>query len=47
MSTGAVTVAVHRLRARYGELVRAEIANTVESPAEVEGELRQLFAALA
>ena len=35
-----------RLRARYGELLRAEIAQTVSSPDEIEAELRHLFAAL-
>jgi DNA-directed RNA polymerase specialized sigma24 family protein len=44
---GAVKVAVHRLRQRYRELLRAEIAETVASPVEVEDELRNLFAALA
>lgn len=47
ISAGAVAVAVHRLRQRYGELVRAEIAETVDDPGEVEAELRQLFAALS
>ena len=46
-SEGAVKVAVHRLRQRYRDLLRAEIADTVASPAEVEDELRSLFAALA
>jgi RNA polymerase sigma-70 factor (ECF subfamily) len=46
-SEGAVKVAVHRLRQRYREVLRAEIADTVASPAEVEDELRNLFAALA
>lgn len=46
LSSGAVAVTVHRLRQRYGELVRAEIAETVASPDEVEEELRELFAAL-
>jgi len=41
-----VKVAVHRLRQRYRELLRAEIANTVASPDEVDDELRHLFAAL-
>ena len=44
---GAVKVAVHRLRQRYRELLRAEIADTVASPGEVEDEIRNLFAALA
>ena len=46
MSEGAVKVAAHRLRHRYRELLREEIANTVAGPEEVEEELRQLFAAL-
>jgi RNA polymerase sigma-70 factor (ECF subfamily) len=44
---GAVKVAVHRLRQRYREVLRAEIADTVASPGEVEDELRNLFAALS
>jgi RNA polymerase sigma-70 factor (ECF subfamily) len=46
MSEGAVKVAVHRLRRRYRELLRAEIADTVANPAAVDDELRELFAAL-
>lgn len=46
MSEGAVKVAAHRLRQRYRELLREEIANTVSGPEEIEEELRQLFAAL-
>ena len=46
-SEGALKVAIHRLRERYRMLLRAEIANTVGSPAEVDEELRQLFAALS
>jgi DNA-directed RNA polymerase specialized sigma24 family protein len=45
-SEGAFKVAVHRLRQQYGELVRAEIAQTVASPAEVDQELHYLLAAL-
>ena len=44
---GAVKVAVHRLRQRYREVLRAEIADTVARPGAVEDELRNLFAALA
>jgi RNA polymerase sigma-70 factor (ECF subfamily) len=44
---GAVKVAVHRLRQRYREVLRAEIADTVAGPGEVEDEIRNLFAALA
>jgi RNA polymerase sigma factor (sigma-70 family) len=43
MKAGAVAVAVHRLRQRYGELLRAEIAQTVTSPKEVEEEMHHLF----
>lgn len=46
-SEAAVKVAVHRLRRRYRELLRAEIAQTVASPAEVEDEIRYLFAVLS
>jgi len=46
LSEGAVKVAAHRLRQRYRELLREEIAQTVSGPGEVEEELRQLFLAL-
>ena len=45
MSEGAVKVAVHRLRKRYGELLRAEIALTVGGADEVQEEIRYLIAA--
>ena len=45
-SEGALKVAVHRLRKRYRELFRQEIADTVADPAEVESELRYLAVAL-
>jgi len=38
-----VAVTVFRLRERYIELVRAEVAQTVRSPAEIESELRYLI----
>ena len=47
MTEGAVKVAVHRLRRRYRELVRDEIAQTVTTEAQVDEEIRDLFAALA
>lgn len=47
MSEGAVKVAVHRLRQRYRAILRSEIAQTVATEADVEDELRDLFAALA
>ena len=45
-SEGALKVAIHRLRKRYRELFRQEIADTVADPSEVESELRFLAAAL-
>ena len=46
ISEGALKVAVHRLRKRYRELFRQEIADTVADPGDVESELRFLAAAL-
>lgn len=46
MTEGAVKNAIHRLRRRYRELLRDEIAQTVADPSEVDEEIRQLFAAL-
>jgi RNA polymerase sigma-70 factor (ECF subfamily) len=46
-SEGALKVAVHRLRKRYRELFRQEIADTVADPADVESELRSLAAVLS
>ena len=46
-SEGAIKVAVHRLRQRYRELLRAEIADTIANPGEIDDEIRNLFAALA
>lgn len=43
MTEGAVKVAVHRLRQRYGELLRAEVARTVGSEAEIAEELHHLI----
>ena len=47
MTEGALRVTVHRLRQRYRELLRAEIASTVASPDQVDDEIRSLFAAAA
>jgi RNA polymerase sigma-70 factor (ECF subfamily) len=47
LSEAAVKVAVHRLRQRYRELLRAEIADTVASPQEVDAEMRHLLNVLA
>ena len=47
MGEGVVRVAVHRLRRRYGELLRREVAHTVASEEEVDEELRYLFQVLS
>lgn len=47
LSPDAVKMAVCRLRGRYRDLLREEIAHTVDGPAEVEEEIRHLFAVLA
>jgi len=46
MTEGAVKVAVHRLRQKYRESLRAEIAQTVAAEGDVEDELNQLRVAL-
>lgn len=43
VSETAVKVAIHRLRARLRELVRTEVAATVQDSSEVAGELRYLI----
>jgi RNA polymerase sigma-70 factor (ECF subfamily) len=46
MGEGAVKMAALRLRRRYAELLRLEIAHTVGKPEEVEEEIRHLMAVL-
>ena len=46
VSEGTVKAAVHRLRQKYRQLLRDEIAQTVAEPGEVDEELRHLFAVL-
>ena len=46
MSEGAVKVAIHRLRQRFREAVKTEIAQTVRDAADVDDELRHLLAVL-
>ena len=46
ITESAVKSAVHRMRGRFGNLVRDEVAQTVKDPKEVDDELRHLFAAL-
>lgn len=43
----ALRTTVHRLRRRYGELLRQQVAQTTASPAEVDEELRYLLGALS
>jgi len=43
MSETAVKVAIHRLRVRFRELIRAEVAATVHDPDETADELRHLI----
>ena len=43
---GALKMAVQRLRHRYGEILREEVAITVPNPQDVETELRYLLTVL-
>ncbi len=47
LSEGNVKVAVHRLRQRFREVLRAEVAQTVNRPEDVEEELRYLIGVLS
>ena len=47
MNEGAIKVAIHRLRKRFRELVKAEVAGTVRDPAELQAELSYLVTVLA
>lgn len=47
MTEGAMRVAVHRLRRRYRDALRDEIAQTVSTEEEINQEIRHLFSALA
>jgi RNA polymerase sigma-70 factor (ECF subfamily) len=46
MTANALKVAVHRLKRRFRQLLKAEVAGTLDDPALVEAEMRELFAAL-
>ena len=46
LSSGAVKVAVYRLRQRYRELLRAVVAQTVNDPREIDDEVRHLVEVL-
>jgi DNA-directed RNA polymerase specialized sigma24 family protein len=46
VADASVAVLVHRMRQRYRQLVRAQVAQTITSPAELEEEMRHLFEVL-
>ena len=46
ISANAAKVAAHRLRKRYRDLLRAEVAHTLADPQEIDQEIRALFAAV-
>jgi RNA polymerase sigma-70 factor (ECF subfamily) len=47
ISVGAAKVAAHRLRRRYRDLLRGELAQTVADPADIDDEICWLFQALS
>jgi len=47
MSVPAITSAIHRMRGRFRMLLHEEIANTVQTPDDVEAELHHMLAALS
>ena len=47
MTVEAVAVGIHRLRRRYGALLREEVARTVAGPDDIEDEMRHMRAVLA
>jgi DNA-directed RNA polymerase specialized sigma24 family protein len=46
VADSSVAVLVHRLRQRYRQLVRAQVAQTITSPTELDEEMRHLFEVL-
>jgi RNA polymerase sigma-70 factor (ECF subfamily) len=46
MTEGAIKTSMHRLRKRYGILLREEVSATVQDPAEVDEEIRYLFSVI-
>ena len=47
LTEGALKVAVHRMRKRFRELVREEIARTLDAPEDIDAEMRHLVEALS
>jgi RNA polymerase sigma factor (sigma-70 family) len=46
VSAGAIDVSVHRLRQRFGSLLREQVSQTVSSEAEVDEEIRYLISVI-
>jgi RNA polymerase sigma factor (sigma-70 family) len=46
VSVGAIDVAIHRIRQRFGTLLRLQVARTVASEAEIEEEIRYLISVI-
>jgi RNA polymerase sigma-70 factor (ECF subfamily) len=47
LTESAVKSALHRLRQRYRELIREEVAHTVADPAEIDEEIRYLIVVMS
>jgi RNA polymerase sigma-70 factor (ECF subfamily) len=47
ISESAVKSAIHRLRRRYAQVLREEVARTVSGPEEIDDEIRNLLAAVS
>lgn len=43
LSTAAIGMSIHRMRRRYGELLRHEVASTLQDPADVDDEIQLLL----
>jgi RNA polymerase sigma-70 factor (ECF subfamily) len=46
LNANALKVAIHRLKRRFRQLLKAEVAGTLDDPSQVEAEMRALFSAL-
>lgn len=47
LSPAAIAMSIHRMRRRYGEILRSEVAATVDDPTEVEDELQTLMSIIS
>ena len=43
LSVAAVAMSIHRMRRRYGELLREEVAATLDDPEDIDDEVRSLM----